>query len=113
MNKEIKHLIDLKGLIKAHVRQLENKNQFVINYNNAGDPCVSAVCFQSYATLIAIWNTRERKLYINWSMYDYSKTTLKHLKIFINEYTPFSYETKQQFTKFILTCDQVVLFDER
>ena len=113
MNKEIIDLIKEKNLVKVRVRQLENKNQFVIDYNNAGDPHFSIVCFQSYATLIALWDQKEKILYINWSMYDYSKTTLKHLKIFINNYTSFDYESKNQFTKLILTSDHVKLFNER
>lgn len=94
-------MIDIEKLKKTHVRQLANKNQFLITYNNVGDPCFSAVCFQSYSTLIAIYVSTEKMLYINWSMFDYSKTTLKHLKLFINEYTPFNYESKQQFINLI------------
>ena len=94
-------VVDISKLKKTNVVQLHNKNQFVIRYNNCGDPCFSACCFQSYATLIAIYISQEKILYINWSMFDYSKTTLKHLKLFINEYTPYNYENKQQFVNLI------------
>lgn len=93
--------IDIKKLQKTSVSQLHNKNQFILKYNNCGDPCFSVYCFQSYATLIAIYVKEENKLYINWSMFDYSKTTLKHLKMFVNEYTPYTYENKQQFINLI------------
>lgn len=105
-------MIDFKDLNKVSVRQLEHKNQFIIRYNNQKNPCLNCVCFQSYATLICMWASNEKKLYINWSMWDYSKTTLKHLKQFINQYTPFEYLTKQDFLKFLKTSDNVVLFNE-
>ena len=101
MNKDI---IKLDAKYKASVSQLENKNQFVINYDDV-------VVFQSYRTLIAVWSYSEHKLYINWCYWDYSKTTMKHLKIFINDYTSMRYENKQQFMKFIISNDKVVLFE--
>ena len=107
-----KEVINLDNFQKISVRQLENKNQFVIRYNNQNNPCLNVVCFQSYATLICMYSPNENKLYINWSMYDYSKTTLKHLKIFINEYTPFNYINKADFTLFILNSENVILFNE-
>lgn len=106
-------MYSLDNLVKLHVTQLQHNNQFVIHYNNTKDPCYSVIAFQSYATLIAYYCSYEDKLYINWSMWDYSKTTLKHLKIFINEYTKFNYENKQQFLKFLLNDNHVKLFNER
>lgn len=103
--------IDLTNLIKISVRQLENKNQFIISYQDKENNDLLA--FQSYATLIAIWSYKDHLLYINWDMFDYSKTTLKHLKIFINRYTAFNYLDKQQFTKLILNDDKVILFNDR
>lgn len=56
------------------VEQLENKNQFII-YNEGN------IYFQSYKSLIAkIDNNNVLTIYKDW---DYSKTTLKHLKIFL------------------------------
>ena len=104
---------DFRNLVKVRVRQLANKNQFVIYYNNENNPCLNVVCFQSYATLICYYSSNENKLYINYSMYDYSKTTLKHLKMFINEYTPFNYDNKTQFDNFLQTSEKVILFNER
>lgn len=104
-----KPLIDLKDYIKVRVQQLENKNQFIIYCK---DENKNICAFQSYATLIAMWSYSDHKLYINWSMFDYSKTTLKHLKIFVNNYTTFDYENKQQFTKLILNNENIILFGE-
>lgn len=85
----------LNNLIKLRVEQLTNKNQFVIYFNDSNGEKV--ICFQSYKTLIAIYHPVNQKLYINYHYWDYSKTTRKHLKLFINEYTPYDYYTRHGF----------------
>lgn len=69
------------------VKQLENKNQFVIYGENE-------IVFQIYKSEIAVYNKlyETLKLGRNW---DYSKTTLKHLYIFIDEELPNCYNLKQ------------------
>lgn len=63
---------------KMKVKQLENKNQFII----LGDK--GEIEFQSYDSRIArIDKSGTLELSIKW---DYSKTTLKHLYIFLEEY---------------------------
>ena len=66
-------------------------NQFLITDNNK-------VFFQSYKSLIAEYDreTDILKLYSEW---DYSKTTLRHFKAFINEETSFKYENKASWEK--------------
>lgn len=60
------------------VEQFYNKNQFIIF---GGDAMVT---FQSYNSIIAnIDNRGTLNLGNNW---DYSKTTLKHLYLFLNDY---------------------------
>ena len=60
------------------VKQLENKNQFVILGNNG------EIEFQSYDSRIAKINkSGTLELSIKWN---YSKTTLKHLYIFLDRY---------------------------
>lgn len=60
------------------VEQLENKNQFVILGNNG------EIEFQSYNSLIArIDNKGILSLSDHWN---YSRTTLKHLYIFLDRY---------------------------
>lgn len=63
---------------KIKIEQLENKNQFIIkdNQNNY---------FQSYDSLVAIYNREKEKLTLG-KDWNYSKTTLKHLYIFIDNY---------------------------
>ena len=61
------------------VKNLENKNQFVIENEKEGK-----YYFQSYESLIAEINEKgELILGQDW---DYSRTTLKHLYIFLDEY---------------------------
>ena len=60
------------------VEQLENKNQFVILGNNG------EIEFQSYNSRIAkISKNGSLELSSHW---DYSRTTLKHLYIFLDRY---------------------------
>lgn len=59
------------------VEQFYNKNQFIIKGG-------SGITFQSYNSTIAnIDNKGNLTLGKNW---DYSKTTLKHLYLFLNDY---------------------------
>lgn len=55
----------------------------------------------SYNCEIAFFNETAQRLAISQEFWDYSQTTLKHLKHFINNYTAFKYETKQQFKALI------------
>lgn len=60
------------------VEQFYNKNQFVIF---GGDAIVT---FQSYQSTIANFNKKGTlNLFKDW---DYSKTTLKHLYLFLNDF---------------------------
>lgn len=64
------------------VEQLENKNQFIIRIKTEKS---NHIIFQSYNSMIADYDINNKKLTLfkNW---DYSKTTLKHLYIFIRYY---------------------------
>lgn len=75
------------------VAQLYNKNQFVIKNE-------IETIFQSYDSVIAIINRYEKTLTL-WIDYDYSKTTSKHLKLFLSDYLWFNYETKKQLENII------------
>lgn len=70
------------------VEQLANKNQFIIR---GGD----GTYFQSYESICAKIDTNGNLiLYRDW---DYSKTTLKHLYLFIDEcWYYFNRETKEK-----------------
>ena len=62
------------------VEQLENKNQFVIHGNRK-------VYFQSYKSVCACVDLKNGKLTL-YPLWDCSKTTRKHLYIFMNTYWP-------------------------
>lgn len=98
-------------VLKVKVQQLENKNQFVITYRKPLHP-FNVYSFQSNDSLIAIYDVEEEKLYINWQKWDYSKTTMKHLKIFINDWTSFTYENKHQFARLVATNPKIDTFTE-
>ena len=83
------------------VRNLENRqgrnvvNQFVIF---DGDK----IYFQSYESLVAVWNEKTCKLKLGRD-WDYSRTTVKYLKIFTDYYTPYALDTKKEIEKLIKT----------
>lgn len=54
----------------------------------------------SYSSKIAIYNAETKALTIG-KKWDYSQTTLKHFKHFIDNFTAYNYETKQRFQKLI------------
>lgn len=70
---------------------LENKNNMVILENG------EQAYFISYETTIAKYDYITRNLQLNVNYWDYSQTTLKQLKHFINNYTCYNYETKKDF----------------
>ena len=65
------------------VKQLENKNQFLIISDGF-------YYFQSYGSLVAVYD-RNKKLLTVGCDYNYSRTTLKHLYIFINSVCSYDY----------------------
>ena len=60
----------------------------------------------SYKSHVATYNSgaKKLKLFNNW---DYSRTTLKQVKDFVNYYTNKEYKTKQQFEKLIKTSEEI------
>ena len=65
------------------VTQLKNKNQFVL-YNQ------NFYIFQSYNTIICKFNRNNLTTYLDDYIYNGSKTTMKHLYIFLKDYCMFS-----------------------
>ena len=66
-------------------------NQFVVETNKGK-------FFQSYDTLICFWDGNNIVLSEDW---DYSKTTSKHLYIFIRDFTPYSVYNRKDVLKAI------------
>lgn len=92
---------------KVSVTQLANKNQFVITY--AREKGKMVYCFQSYNSLVAVFDADTDILYVSWHYWDYSKTTLKHFKMFVNEWTTYQYVNKQQFLNEIKNNSDIYL----
>lgn len=84
------------------IKILENKkNMCILNYDNLYQ-------LTSYGNIIAKYDTLEKKLYLNnntldnKTIWNYSQTTLKSLKNFINNYTIFKYNSLKDFAENIL-----------
>lgn len=84
------------------MRIIENKNNFTILKDN-----IKNLIFFSYNSHIATYDKENEKLYIT-ILWDYSQTTLKQLKNFINNYTSFNYENKKQFEQEIYKNNNII-----
>lgn len=77
MKKQVKNA-SMQALKTVHIYQLDHVNQFIIDSNDYR-------LFQSYKSLVAIYDKKERQLILGCD-WDYSNTTLKHLYLFIKDY---------------------------
>ena len=77
-------------------------NQFILTDE-------SKKVFQSYKTSICEWDFNTKTLVLNGDWWDYSNTTRKYFKKFINEETSLTYESKKQFLKEIEQNDNIVV----
>lgn len=80
-------------LLKSKITFL-NKNNAIIAINNE-------LLFYSYESFICIYNQNDYTLSLNNSLWDYSNTTRKYFKYFINNYTCFNYISKNKFIDLI------------
>lgn len=90
-----KYIVDVNPLEFCNisiVEQLYNKNQFVIRVDGR-------IFFQSYDSQIAFIMNDE--LYINVEYINYSKTTSKHLYLFIRDYTEMCVNNLKDLNNFI------------
>lgn len=81
-----------------------NPNHVVIERDNE-------ISFYSYDTFVACYNKKEDKLYLNSYVWDYSNTTRKYFKTFIDSFTSFSYKTKQNFVKLIDISEDIIILE--
>ncbi len=84
--------------LKYGISNLCNKNQFLIEITSNNK---EYLMFQSYKSEIAIYSRKTETLYVNEKYIGYSKTTSKHLYIFINEYTRFSVHSLDELKQLI------------
>lgn len=89
---------------------LENNTNKLILQDNDG------LKFYSYKSLIAIYTNRTIRygcnLYLT-KKWDYSKTTLKQLKSFIDEYTNIKYIDKKHIEKLIFNNEIIIIDNEK
>lgn len=76
--------------INCKVNQFYNKNQFVIFSKDTENDFIT---FQSYESIICIIDYKNKTIQF-WIDYDYSKTTWKHLNLFLKEY--FTYDNRNR-----------------
>ena len=69
------------------VKQLENKNQFILEDDKK-------LIFQSYESTIAIYDKKKQNIIFG-EDWDYSNTTRKHLYIFIDQKLPLNENTNE------------------
>lgn len=84
--------------VRVRVENLHNKNQFVIGFKTITSD--EWLCFQSYSSECALWNISKQELWINQNCW-LSKTTSKHLYLFINEYTRLSCHSRKELEELI------------
>lgn len=96
--------LTIKG-VRTMISNLKNAqgravaNQFVINTDIVGIPTIG---FQSYASTICYWvQDGDDPFLVVGGHWDYSHTTKKYMKLFINNYTDLNYENTDQFMKLI------------
>ena len=77
MKKQFKNA-SMQALKTVHIYQLDHVNQFIIDSDDYR-------LFQSYNSLIAIYDKKNRVLLLG-KDWNYSNTTLKHLYLFIKDY---------------------------
>ncbi len=61
--------------------------------------------FQSYNSKIAEWDGETLRVFPDW---DYSKTTLKYFKQFINDFTSYTYTTKKEWEKIMQESKNII-----
>lgn len=94
------------------MEKLLNSNSLFLNQNHVVISKEDEVSFYSYTTFIASYNRTENKLYLNSSKWDYSNTTRKYFKQFIEEFTPFGYLSKPKFIKFMAFSQDIIVLNQ-
>jgi len=94
------------------MNELINSKSYFLNPNHVVISKENEVNLYSYNTFIASYNKEEEKLYLNSSKWDYSNTTRKYFKAFIEDFTPFNYDTKQKFIRTIELSEDIITFNK-
>lgn len=78
-----------------------NSNKNILGKDQAVINMGEYKAFYSYESLIAVYNTEECKVYLKENMWDYSNTTRKYFKKFLEEHTCIPYNNKKMFLNLI------------
>lgn len=81
---------------------IENRNNMLITERK------NIYRFYSYNSLISEYHKESKKLVLTY-LWDFSQTTLKQLKNFVNNYTCFNYENKKQFEQEIEKNNNIMI----
>lgn len=100
--KDLKQGVAVQNMTSTNGNKVAN--QFIIDTATKDG---SYITFQSYEATICKYYIFSNKLILNDNIWDYSNTTRKYFKQFIDEHTPFTYETKKQFEELIKSSDNI------
>lgn len=83
-------------------------NQFILIGAYGGEECIA---FQSYKSVCAVFIKQTNTLILG-KHWDFSPTTTRYLKKFINEFTTFVYDNKRQFFSCVMTDNDIIVDKE-
>lgn len=81
------------------------KNQFILRQDRR-------IIFQSYDSTICTWDKDTEKLILNGDIWDYSNTTRKFFKQFLEEFTNIKYISKSDFLKLLETENNNIIIEK-
>ncbi len=94
--------MDIQKFLKENLKVSSLKNnQYILEVGNI-------TVFQSYDSKICAYDSSTSTLYLYGDIWDYSNTTRKYFKEFINYYTIYTYEDKKEWLKMIERKDKIV-----
>lgn len=87
-----------------------NSKSYFLNPNHIVIEDSDVAVFYSYESFICYFDKNEEMLHLNSDMWDYSNTTRKYFKKFINDFTNLTYDTKAKFLSLIDSSDNIVIY---
>lgn len=99
-------LFILGGIVMKFI----NSKSYFLNPNHIVIEDRDVVTFYSYESFIGYYDKQDDTLHLNSSMWDYSNTTRKYFKAFINDFTSFTYDNKAKFVSLIESMDNIIVY---
>lgn len=85
-----------------------NNKSYFLNNNHVVIDRADRVELYSYESFICYYDKENNTLHIN-NMWDYSNTTRKYFKKFVNDYTCFTYDSKARFLRLIEDSKKIII----